>query len=599
MANETMIANMTFQTGTTAANTFIKISDLLQILLKEQMNDEIAKWVADGHATCKEPIIADNKELAKEFEISLRNSNIPYMRLIYDKTGQRIEPLELAGKMDLAAMSDSELAEMGDFEVAYVVKDIDEERAYACLMELERQKIIDNEKYELKPEELNRHFGSVDTNDISGLSLTEAKVLRKELSAQKIHTALIRDELTKTYSLKLANVDMQPRNATGNMTPVEYAMSKAIFKLAVPEIKEYEALKTENDKSLNAVKKEALQHAWGKDTPLPEKVIYDSAHPDTCVEFTVNNTAVLYKDGIRTSEFSLKNRPDVAALDKELNEFICPQVLNENVYNKLKKESPDKLQLAYEKLNYYRDIENNIDDVSDELIDKRFMEVRLNEHEQDNPLAPFSFGAKEVRLENTSEVREIVAKLKPESMAMEKINGGEIDYGLFKDSLDKLVENSAELMSKLNITPTSPYAPIATRLVPLDFDSQYQYVNGDPSMVLDPAVTDVQMYYAPIETTSNVDLSNTDVVDTKDGIMFVDRDNPDRVVLSFDRESVDAAIEAAEQEPNYDEAATMLDLMRQSDEAEEDLNNFFADTGEDIDNSFEDMEPELGADWGE
>ena len=604
MANETMIANMTFQTGTTAANTFIKVTDLLQILLKDHTNEEIANWVAEGHNTCKEPLIADNKEIAQSFERTLHTAGIPYMRLCYDRNGNRIEPQNLIGKDDLSEMTDKELEKLGDFEVAYVVRDIDEEQAYAILSQIERAQIIDKEQFALSPEALNKHFGSVGTNFIEGMSLDEARLLQKEMSEQRIHTALVKNEAEQNYSLELANVDMHKRTSPDIMTPAETAFSKAIFKMSLPELKEHENFQKSMESSLEKVKVEIVT-AFKEDRPLPSRVIYDAANPDKYISFNRNGTIELHHSSAPVKQFSLSDRDSAKMLDAEIARLECPQPMEANAFSKTKESNPKQLMKQYYTMKKYQDFEKAADEVYNELVKNKHMEVKIEEHNPESTLAQYSFGAKEFRIENTDEVREIVGKLKPLTMDIEQtitdaeneaiaedtpdefikkaLEGGKQNFDIpLKDELDKFMERAEAHMKKLDITPTKPHVPIAIRYIQID-ESEWRDAGSMPTNSI-PATTleGSYGYYTPIEPEGVIDLDKCDVVATKEGILFVDKDDPERVVIDYD---VDLEAENEETIIDYGELDTALAEMHERED-DEDLGDFF-----------DDMEPTLGDDW--
>lgn len=402
----------------------IKQADLLKLATMINTNDELTKWVKDGHELAQPFEVP--AEISSEFEDLCKQQEIAFSQLNYDS-----KDYPLADPSETGVM-------------VYTCKQCDRDQAYriakACEKKLNKEK-----NFELTADTINEEFNGIETNMLTNLTNVEADILQKEMAANNIYSAKLYNAETKTYAVEISAQDMEERTFKDEMTPLERSMAASVLKLSNPALMEYLNRKDAAREAVSGIIEQASHN------PEIAQVIADPEHPknrfivkDSKVMFTIDNTVM--------NTYDLANKKEKEACLGSIAKYDTFVVTTEQEYNEERKNNFNNFKQLAKKNTEARILNVNIDDAAKELEQKDLIDFTIHKSDQpiDDPSKPeilqgHDFAQKEFRLERTDEVRDIIGKISP-------TNGQETDLNQYdREDLTFKNDGSVEVKQKINL----------------------------------------------------------------------------------------------------------------------------------------------------
>ena len=402
----------------------IKQADLLKLATMINMNDELTKWVKDGHELAQPFEVP--AEISSEFEDLCKQQEIAFSQLNYDS-----KDYPLADPSETGVM-------------VYTCKQCDRDQAYriakACEKKLNKEK-----NFELTADTINEEFNGIETNMLTNLTNAEADVLQKEMAANNIYSAKLYNAETKTYAVEISAQDMEERTFKDEMTPLERSMAASVLKLSNPVLMEYLNRKDAAREAASGIIEQASHN------PEVARVIVNPEHPE-CRIVIKDSKAAFMIDNATMNTFDLTNKKDKEACLGGIARYDTPVITTEQKYDEEKKKNFNSFKPIEKKNIEARILNVNINDAAKELEQKDLIDFTIHKSEQ--PIDDLSkpeilqghdFAQKEFRLERTDEVRDIIGKISP-------TNGQETDLSQYdKDDLTFKYDGSVEVKQKINL----------------------------------------------------------------------------------------------------------------------------------------------------
>lgn len=418
-----------------STNLGVKISDLLAALL-EQDSTELQKHIASGG---KIEQINVSTRLAAEFEATCERAGVPMGRCGLNPKQPYVTTFQVR-----------------DMDLDTVTKIRDEiDRAFEEEMKFEDQQTADI------------MFDNIQTTDIRRLNLGQKEIIEEELRQARIHyqekkyEKVEKDGKIQTYyALEVATVDVKrDPDHPEKMSRVERALMDSAIKMSIGEYQDALA----KDVSRKMRIEQSLQLATlGKQHLNGPQVIYDASNPDSYMRID-NDEVTLHvfvqdgEDNVRLVDdvihvhgyTNAERKQQIANLKQEYISHMTEQAIcnasdfeNEKVNLTARKESESRVYLR-----------QCIDKACDKIENEKLAEVQITLGDTKD------WQAKEIKIPNMDEVREILAQCVNSSREHKKEQGLPVT-DLTITEAQNLQEELNRQLDLLKLSPSKEHIPV-------------------------------------------------------------------------------------------------------------------------------------------
>lgn len=423
MAFEQQTAQTIASQTQTMAQIFIKASDI-PFILKSRTPDEIRDYVERG-GQLSDHVFEIPYTMEGEVRAALKAEGIPVHELIIGKNGS-LNP-------DVVTFN-------------FQTRDIDTDKAFEIVNDITKRYELKRE-FKITPDDLNKYFDEINTNLFEGLTREEADLLQDKLAKYKVHSAMFVNLDEKTFGLEIATSDVAKEQ--GKCNDVEKAITEMVLEKTYPAVRDFDLqMESKREEAAKYIKDE-----WDKQRAIDQKIIIqDAVNPERRME--IYHGQVHLKSGENKGEnFDLDSDEARIKYIDMLEAFQAPIVTNKE------SEIPELSEKLFNDYNIIQETKLNIEKAAEELIEKELVEAVVDiEKDHEN-------GAREFRLENNNEVKEIIGKIPP-------ANGKESDLN-FDDNIEELRKDANVFFKSIMVSQSEEHVPMEKKVksrISIDMD---------------------------------------------------------------------------------------------------------------------------------